>query len=491
MRMGNLGRLMACFACLGSPAAAASGSANYDQPLDRPYTLRNPDPLALEREYGRMLRAGGPMSFIYPRPCLSETDSSRVCGAPHGLAYAGADGGKALNLSPQAGYAYRRFGDNAQAAEAGLLATGWMGPISFSLDTRMYTELHDDTGHASFDREFMEKQDESSSGALAYTSYSRFRAHMSIDLPWGRLKAGKDAVHWGPGLYNNLSFGQEAIPFRHVAYQANLGPLSVISLYGILAAGRDWETDTTRESRSLYAHRYEWRIGRDWLLGISEQLVLYGAEAPFAFLPVIPLFIAKAEEKEALNNGNLAVDVAWRFRRRLRIYSEFFLDDMQSPASLFNASWGNKWAWMAGSHWSGGVGNLEAGAALEYARLEPWVYSHYRAHTAQTAHFDFPLGNQGGPNSQTVTAKVYGARPEGGSLSLRVDLRWKGGDHGSGINDEFFTSPRAEKRFLYGVGSPEPHATLSLAYPWNRASFGAQLGIGSVITGTASVLFRY
>ena len=472
-------------------ATVSAVPANYDQPLDRPFTLRNPKPLVLEDEYARQLREGAPMTFIFPRPCQAENDSSAACGGPHGATFSHPGGGRGISFSPQAGYEYRRLGENVNAFEIGLLSTGRAGPVSFHLDTRMFTELHENFDHSSYDREFLEKQDQDASGSLAYTSYSRFRAHASYDVPWGRFTAGKDAVHWGPGLYHNLVFSRDAIPFRHLTFSTSIGPFSVMSLYGSLLTGRNWEGDMSHASRSIYAHRYEWRMGGDWLLGISEQLVLHDAEAPFAFLPMIPLFIAKAEEKEALNNGNIAADLCWRFLDRFRLYSEFFIDDMQSPTSLFDDSWGNKWAWMAGGQWIWSRGPLQGGMVAEYSRLEPWVYTHYKANTSQTAHFDYPLGNQVGPNSQTLTAKAWAAGMSGLTYSCRVDWRWKGADPGSGINDEFYSTGLTRKVFLEGIDSPAFSATPSITWQWRKYSLGAWLEIGEATTGSASILYRY
>ena len=53
-------------------------------------------------------------------------------------------------------------------------------------------------------------------------------------------------------------------------------------------------------------------------------------------LPVIPLFMIKTTQVERSNNGNLAFDASWRLPGRLRIYSEFLIDDIQSPTALFD-----------------------------------------------------------------------------------------------------------------------------------------------------------
>jgi hypothetical protein len=471
--------------------AAAAWAANPNLPLDRPYTMLNPAPALLESEYARQIANGVPQSFIFPRPCVSRLDSSRACTQAGGWAYADSAMRRELFVSPIGGYEYRYLGSNVHASDFGILIQGGSGPLSFYLDARMFVEEYDDLYHASYDREFVERQDEDASGSVAYTSYSRYRSNLSYDLDWGRISVARDAVHWGPGLFSNLAFQQDAIPFNQLSFTSHLGPLSVQTLYGQLATSGDWEFDTSSQAKSLYAHRYEWRAGGNLLLGVSEQLILYKVSAPFAFVPVIPLFITKASEKERLNNGNIAADASYRLPGLGRIYTEFLVDDIQSPTSLFGPTWSNKWAWMAGLQAIRDIGALRSGAILEYSRVEPWVYTHYVPHTAQTSNQDYPLGNPQGPNSQWIVAKSYLERPGRWYTSARFDLVWKGSDPGSAIEDIHRDTGDKGKEFLFDVRSPavrfEPYAW----YGGRRYGIYARAVLGDSLSAAAGIQFRY
>jgi hypothetical protein len=454
--------------------------ANPNLPLDRPYTLLNSRPALLEAEYERQIKAGNPQSFIFPRPCASALDSCGAYNQEGEWTYSDSGQHRQFRILPLLGYEYRYLGSNAHAAELGLLSDGATGPLSFYLDARMFLERYPDLQHASYDREFVERQNEDESGSVAYSSYSRYRSNLSYDWSWGRLTAARDAAHWGPGQFANLVFQQDAIPFNQLTFTSHLGPLSIQTLYGQLAASGNWEYDTSSHSKSIYAHRYEWRASRDLLLGISEQLILYKVSAPFAFIPVVPLFIAKASEKERLNNGNIAADIAYRIRRMGRVYAEFLIDDIQSPSALFDDSWSNKWAWMAGTHWTLETGGIASGLILEYSRLEPWVYTHYLPHTAQTSHQDYPVGNPWGPNSQAIIGKAYLSRPGRWYISIRSDLVWKGSDPGSGVED-IHTGGSGSKAFLSGDPSPEwllqPYAWIG----WRDLAIYASASHGSAL----------
>lgn len=459
-----------------APAAFAYVPPNYDQPLNRPFTLRNDSPQPTEREAARQIASGGAMTSLFPRPCRSILDSSRVCGEVHGSTFLDTARNLSLSVSPVLGYEYRYLGENANAGDGGLQVTGGSGPVSFYLDVRMFVETHDRRDHPGFDREFVERQDERASGTVAYSSYSRFRSNLSYDLTWGRFTVGRDAAHWGPGRFSNLVFNENAVPFNQVTFTTHLGPLSVRTLYGRLALDTNWETDTAGAFRSIYAHRYEWRVRPNLLLGISEQLVLHKREAPFAFAPIVPLYAAKAVENEQLNNGNIAGDIAYRLPGVAEVYSEFLIDDIQSPSSLFDDYWGNKWGWLAGGHWVGEWGGKIAGLIAEYSRVEPWVYTHKVPRASQTAHYGQPLGNPLGPNSQGMAMKAYLRKEAAWYFSLRLDLEWKGRDPGSSMDD--IHGPGEEKTFLAGIDTPTWSLQPYLWYRWNRwtASFEAALG---------------
>src|SRR6185369_11524141 len=134
---------------LGLLSSGWSAGPNPNLPLDRPYTLLNPRPAALESEYHRLIAGEAPQSFIFPRPCWSELDSSGVCGSAKGWGFADSAKHRELRLSPVLGYEYRYLGSNVHASDIGMIAEGATGPLSFYLDARMFAEEYADLNHAS------------------------------------------------------------------------------------------------------------------------------------------------------------------------------------------------------------------------------------------------------------------------------------------------------------------------------------------------------
>ncbi len=465
---------------------ADSWSPNYNLPLDRPYTLRNSEPSLIEREHGRALSDTLPLSWVFPRPCISPLDSTDVCGSGHALHYhqdarqeevdvglIGA-GEYRLGIPNSPIPASQSAGSGDLTYEAGLIASGGKGPLSFYLDAREFSSGVSDGAVLDFDREPVDLQKKSTTGSISFASFSRYRANVALDLPFARVTAGRDAAHWGPGVYTNLTFNQEAVPFNQYGLQTHVGPISVTSLYGDLLGIND-----NHDEKNLYAHRYEWRVSRDWLLGFTDQIILYRDNRSYFFLPVFPLFIAKTVLAEDNNNGLLSADVTYRIPGFGLLYSEFLLDDLESPSSLFLKNYReNKWGAMMGAQWGGRVFGKESGLVLEASHVEPWVYTHFPDFPAQASNGNYPLGNPYGPNSQAVVFQPFIRPTENLYLSSKMVLLWKGQDSGSAVTDSYSEKDNLlSKTFLNGVDKPQISVSPFLSYTWKRVHVETMMDI--------------
>jgi hypothetical protein len=463
-------------------------AGNHNLPLDRSYTQRNLEPRLLEKEANRLADGDAPLSFIFPRPCISSLDSSRVCSETYRTAYRDSVLDQGIGAYALGAMEFRHTNGLVVAPEAGMLLSGHKGLISFYLDARIFLE-NAERNWESYDGEEVDVQDADVTGSSSYLSYARYRGELSMDFSFGRLTVGRDAAHWGPSLMGGLVFNQDAVPFHQYTFTTHLGPLTVHSLYGDLRASGAAELSG---EKNLYAHRYELRLGRNALLGISEQLLLWEQNKAYLFTPVFPLFMAKSFMHEDSNNGNLAFDLAWRFPGFGLVYGEFLLDDLESPSSLFLKDYSqNKWAALVGIHATRRLAGGWGGAVLEAVRIEPWVYTHFRESPATAANLDRPLGNPLGPNVLDLRCRTYfrGGNfttwPESGSgdsnrvtrdigfyLGFTVAATWKGTGPGSYVGDTTYTADIAQnpKDWLKGADSPslsfEPQA--SLAWRWTR-----------------------
>ena len=432
----------------------------YYELLNRPFTQKSFNDFPLEKRIHHQIKSDSSMSFVFPKYCGG--NKPKIC-SNYKINYQQKK--KYIGLKLIGAIEYRNFiedGYNTRSGEGGIIIGAKHNFMDINLDARIFGELSSNKNFPSYDREFVDKQSGEVNDLTSFASFSRYRGNMTFYFDIGIVSIARDVIHWGPGLYNNFIFNQNAIPFNHLSYQTQIGPVKVISLYGSLLIENRATSNLNQKKRDLYAHRYEFNIGKNLLLGVSEQIILYENNHPFFFVPFVPLFIEKSLIDENSNNGNLSFDLSYRMPKLGSVYSELFIDDMESPASLFTKDFiQNKWGVLMGIMAIYDIENFSNGVILEYARLEPYSYSHFVENTAQTAHQNYPLGNQLGPNSQVVNIKIYSRYMAKYYLSGKIDIIWKGSDIGSQINDITPRNSTMEggKTFLKGV---DPYYSLQI-----------------------------
>ncbi|MCL2260650.1 MAG: capsule assembly Wzi family protein [Fibromonadales bacterium] len=438
---------------------------------DRPYTLRTLD-------YTPDLYTHHNVTLGDSVAHFRDVRSKSYHGGLPLLRWIAPDKSSMIALSPSLAFDMRGgddLGDTIRSYEGGVFIRGYKDSIDFWLDARMFTERHSADPPRSWDREFLDKQgDKDMPEEIKYSSYSRYRGLLNIRMNFGHLGFARDAPHWGPGYFHNLSLNKNAVPFNQMLFSTSVGPFTVISLYGDLsiADGRNSTQASTdainMKSRNLYGHRYELNFGNTQI-GINELTVLYNLNKPWLFVPIVPLFIEKGNFTEENNNGSLSIDFSQRLPHGFRVYSEFFIDDLQSPASLVRNEYVQaKWAWMAGLAYAGNFENLKVGSIAEYARVEPYVYSHFIENTAQIAHLGYPIGAPNGPNSQTINWLLYAKHKEAFQIQIGQEWAWKGTDEGSEIDHNTpYNNYNTPKSFLKGAKmkySLTPAITYSAAH---------------------------
>lgn len=471
---------------LAALASISFAGPGHNLPLDRPHSQQNVEPFLIEKNHIRQIGSSRPLAFALPRPCADGGDTA-ACFAGGRFRHFSADGSESLVFQPMLAEEFGQSDDASWQTEAGGVVTGHKGLVSFQVDGRMFVRNGTDGDSTAPDGEPFDSQDGDVTGSIGYASYVRYRGNLALDLPFGRFVAARDALHWGPGLYSNLTFNQAAIPFHHLTFSTTVGRLSVATLYGDLQIGRARPLDG---EKSLYGRRYEWRLMRDVTLGISEQLILGGGNKPFLFVPIFPLFMAKGFLSEDDNNGNIAFDAAWRIPGRALLYSEFLIDDMESPSSLLFKNYNqNKWGWMIGGHAVAKAGGADVGAVVEYARLQPWVYSHFAGSDAQSTNLGRPLGNPDGPDSQRASAKFYGRFGGRYYAGLLLSFLWKGSGAGADAYDPYEGATYLDRNAFLDGADAEFAVTPHVQASWGplSAEAAADLGADAAFRGRVGV----
>lgn len=416
-------------------------------------------------EYHRVTMGEGPQFFAYPkrdtafRKNFDETEKNALMKI--------SQNDLRVAASLVGGVDYRggeTLGDSIwPGVDGGLFIRGYVDSVDFSLEARMYVENHSAYHQKSWDHEVFDEQ----YGDIRYVSYSRYRGQVGINWNHFRINVGRDVLHWGPGFYENLSLNQFALPYTFMTLDAFMGPLHVVSAYGDLRVGKVSWDDVNKHERNMYGHRYELALG-NLTLGMSELQVIYDDSKPLLLVPIVPLFIEKGNFAEMSNNGSISVDANYRLFRFARIYSEFLLDDMESPGDLWkNEMSNNRWAVMAGVQVAHDFylknQKLETGTVFECSRVEPFVYTHSDTAKAILANLNYPVGNPNGPNSLTFDWLLY-ARMNHIFASVQQKFFWKGTDWGSSILDPHKISPKHFLRHAKMQYSVTPSVTYEGQY---------------------------
>lgn len=401
----------------------------------------------------------------------------------------------AIAASPLLGLDYRggeSLGDTIwPGIDGGLYLRGYADSIDFDLDARLYLERHKSIKPQSYDYEMIDIQIENDNDAgVDYVSYARYRAHLAFNYAYARLQLARDVLHWGPGFYNNLSMNQFALPYNMLTLDLMFGALHVYSVYADLRID-DWQTlkknhlNPNLNDRNLFAHRYELSlVNGDITLGVSEIQILYNENKPWLFVPVIPLFMEKRNYPDYINNGALSFDLNYRLFNTFRLYSEFLIDDMESPIALYKNEYSNnRWAGLLGVHVAHDFiiakKSIRAGTIAEIARVEPYTYCHYDTAHAQIANMGNPIGNPNGPNSLSIDWTLYGVLALGSRQSIFLGFHnqwlWKGNDLGSKIEDPFKWN---RKRFIHNTPM-HYNLTPSVSYQGHFVVFTSEITVGN------------
>lgn len=375
--------------------------------------------------------------------------------------------------------AYRDFGssavpDNDRILPGAFLAAssaGFIDSLDFDFNVALYAERHNHANAPTRDRQETDwvvwnNEDRKT------INYKRMQAHIGLNYAWLRLELGRDALHWGPGFYNNLTLNRQAVPYNYFSVDMVFGPLRVISFYCPLTIDSVGSRTHAHGDRNLYGHRYELALGNA-TFGMSEIQTIYNENSVWLLVPVYPLFMEKGNFSELNNNGALALDANYRIMRTARIYGEFYMDDFDSPITVIENEYLNsQWALMLGTQvvhdFKLNKHNLQVGSIVEYARVDQRVYTHYEPGEAQIANAGYPLGDQLGPNSQSIDWMIYAQINNALFVGVHNKWQWKGNVYGSELNGSWIGSGQNIKKDFLGGAKMHYSVTPMLAYNAER-----------------------
>jgi hypothetical protein len=220
----------------------------------------------------------------------------------------------------------------------------------------------------------------SSQGHYAYYDWSH--AHVSLRFPWFQLQIGRQPISWGPGIRGNLVISQHAPAYDFFQIRASVRRVKFIHMHGFLLSDVKTERHTPEgfirteyANKFIAAHRLE--IGfLSWAtLGLSEA-VIYGERGlDLAYSNPLVFFWSAQHSSHDRDNEILGADLRVRPIPGLDLYGALFIDEIYLK-KLFAQDARNRVAFQGGIYLVDPLGLEDTDLRLEYARVQPCVYTH-------------------------------------------------------------------------------------------------------------------
>ncbi len=250
---------------------------------------------------------------------------------------------------------------------------------------------------------------------------------------------GRDNVQWGPSFSGGLMISGLAPSFDLIKITGDIGTATFTWFHGALRSDypHKW----------ISAHRLEISLVRGVDMGLGEVVIYGNRGMEMAYLnPLIPYLIA---EHTLGDRDNVALGFDFDINRihNLKLYTEFFIDDIFAPWEVFSNFWGNKLAFTVGGYWVNPLTLRDTEARWEYTRIEPYVYTHQDSVNVYE-HYNFGLGHFLEPNSDGLFLQTE----HHFSLALATTIAFSSIRHGrSNRHTPHREEEGTKKHFLAGV----------------------------------------
>ncbi|MFQ5864253.1 MAG: capsule assembly Wzi family protein [bacterium] len=229
-------------------------------------------------------------------------------------------------------------------------------------------------------------------------------------LPWLDIEGGRDLVEWGPGFRGNLILSRNSDVYDLFKFIFRYKKFKFESFHAFL------NSDSTKY---LVGRRIEVRPLRNFQFAISETVVYGNRSIEFLYVnPFIPINLAERHLGDNDNN-TISFDFTVFIKRKIKFYSELFLDDFSFHKNLFH-SFGNKWAVLVGGYWVDPFGVKNTDFRFELIRIQPFVYSH-RNSINTYSNYNNVMGHWLGPDSDDWYFEIT-HRPH---RNLRFGISWE------------------------------------------------------------------
>jgi len=278
------------------------------------------------------------------------------------------------------------------------------------------------------------------------------RGYLKAGSPAVDLMVGREQLKWGPGYRGSLVLS-DSPPYYDmltVTYQSPV--LAACFVYAVLESyltdeeyavqelywdegAVNFPKDSLGEYKFLAGHRFELKLWKRAILGMSD-LIVVGGRVP-EFNEITPLMFLHNVYGENYSNVILGFDVCGVPCRNLQLYAELAMDDIRN-AHEDDSSPPTSLAWLAGLWWLRPLEKGNLNFRFEWARVDPWTYNRWQPYLIFSSRkkylstatnkqiLDFPIGYFLGPDVESWFWLAEFDRGEKLRAGLSYELRRKG-----------------------------------------------------------------
>lgn len=243
-----------------------------------------------------------------------------------------------------------------------------------------------------------------------YEGYLRY----STENEWFSIMAGKEALTTGFGYSDKMFLSDNPVPFSYLKLELKYKSIQYYYLYGSLkgdSLGRDLVT------KNIASHRLNINFSKAFRFGFFESIII--PESPFNFAFLNPFSFLRSADYNAgeltggnKNNAILGFDIEIHPVKKLAFQATLLIDDLNFSTLFSNkikngipGGNDNRFGYQLGGIWTDAFAIPNLTAALEYTKIDPFVYSH-RTNKGQYTNWALPLAHILQPNADEIAIKL-------------------------------------------------------------------------------------
>jgi hypothetical protein len=243
---------------------------------------------------------------------------------------------------------------------------------------------------------------------LESANFDFTEAYLRYSFGWAGVQFGREYTSIGTGYSDRLILSGNAPAMDFFSIDARYRTFRFFFLHGaILAADAEGrgllEQAPAASSKYLALHRFQFSLFDRVNVGASEMVVYQRLTPEYAYLIPVNFFKSAEHQLRDRDNAILAFDLEYFLVDNWKIYGTWLIDDI-TISRMGTGWWGNEFGWQAGVYASNIFGCADVDGIVEYARVEPYVYSNRVAGNDYT-HNNIALGPDLPPNADELTVE--------------------------------------------------------------------------------------